>query len=529
MKKYMKKMIAFVLTVVMVLAMGMTAMAQTVDSGKNGNATITVANASKGETYSVVKLFDATVTGSEGGSIAYTGEIPSELSTLFCKDNSGNIHLYRVIDLEGRNPGDANYVDTYATELTSEQFAKMKTWAENQTAVASAVSDGSSLEFTKLPYGYYVVISSQGSTVTVDSTNPNAIIYDKNTKIPTASKTVDDRDVYIGETVTYTLIFDTTNYMGAGEKAQQVVSYTIEDTTPNFLSDVTVTSIKVDEDGNLDTENDQKILPVTQFNNKKIKIEWANGITGNYTNIYKNGAKIIITYTAKVTAEANVGDADGNRNVVTLTPNVDSGKETPEPWSETYSDDEIIKTYGAAIKKVDETGKPLAGAKFSIKGLTVTGNDGEYTVSDFDNSDSASDGTEMEADTDGIIIILGLASDVKLTVTETVAPNGYNKLTNSVELTPIKMTETVSFKTKTVYYDDDGNVVHESSSGGTTKTVNATDNDLANDANALKVENQKGTELPSTGGMGTTLFYLVGGILVIAAIVLLITRKRMSK
>ena len=44
----------------------------------------------------------------------------------------------------------------------------------------------------------------------------------------------------------------------------------------------------------------------------------------------------------------------------------------------------------------------------------------------------------------------------------------------------------------------------------------------------VKIVNQSGTELPSTGGMGTTMFYLIGGIMVLAAVVLLVTRRRMA-
>ena len=171
-------MMALIIAVAMVMAMALPVMAQTASpsTADADNASITVNNAAKGETYKVVKLFDATVTGTTDGSIAYQGDIPSALSDLFYKDSAGNIHLYRVADSEGRAVGAEGYVDTYATELTADQFATLKTWADGQTATASAVSDGSALTFTGLPYGYYVITSTQGSTVTVDSTNPNATI-----------------------------------------------------------------------------------------------------------------------------------------------------------------------------------------------------------------------------------------------------------------------------------------------------------------------------------------------------------------
>ena len=91
MKGKMRKLVAFMLATIMVLAMGMTASAQQVGTGADNTATITINNASKGETYAVYKLFSASVTGTEDGSIAYTGDIPDSLATYFTKDASGNV------------------------------------------------------------------------------------------------------------------------------------------------------------------------------------------------------------------------------------------------------------------------------------------------------------------------------------------------------------------------------------------------------------------------------------------------------
>jgi fimbrial isopeptide formation D2 family protein/LPXTG-motif cell wall-anchored protein len=321
--------------------------------------------------------------------------------------------------------------------------------------------------------------------------------------------------------------------MGQGTEAKQVIKYEIKDTLPNYLSDVTVTSIKVDDDGNPETTDDQTSLTTTQFANKKIDITWAEAIPGSdpkkYQSIYNNGAKIIITYTAKVTAQATVGDADGNRNEVTLTPYVDNGTSSPEPWNETFKDDETIKTYGAAIHKVDDKGNNLKGAKFKIAGLTVTGTKGQYTVSNYDKTITLENSTEMEVDDEGYIYILGLASDVDLSVTETVAPKGYNKLTAQETLKPIKMSETTTYSTKTVYYDADGKVVYEETTGGSKKTINANYEDLKEEANVLTIVNKQGTELPSTGGIGTTIFYVLGGLLVVGAGIVLVARRKASE
>ena len=197
MKGKMRKLVAFMLATIMVLAMGITASAQRVGAEVDNTATITINNASKGETYAVYKLFSASVTGTENGSIAYTGDIPDSLATYFTKDASGNVTATAAAKDASGN----------ASEGLQDALAA---WTESQTATATAVSDGSTLDFVGLEYGYYVVTTSQGSNaLTVTSTNPDASVYDKNASTPSVDpdegKKVDDDDVYIGQTVSYKL------------------------------------------------------------------------------------------------------------------------------------------------------------------------------------------------------------------------------------------------------------------------------------------------------------------------------------
>lgn len=494
--KTTRKLLAMVLAVIMVMSLATTAFAaQTVDSGKGGSASITIANASKGETYKVVKLFDASVTGAEDGSIVYTGTIPSKLSNYFETVNG--------------------YVQFKADANEEAAFAAMKTWAEGQEATASAVSDGSALTFTNLPYGYYVITTTQGAAITVDSTNPNATVYDKNTKEPSITKTANDTDVDIGQTVPYTLEAMTANYLGTGEDAKQVTKYVIKDTLPAWLSEVTVTGIKIDQPNGADVT-----LAVEQFgNDKKIEIAW---VDANGNSLYENGSKIVITYTAKLNAQATI-DGAGNKNEVTLTPYVKDGN-TEKPWNETWKDDETIYTYAAALQKVDENKKPLAGAKFAAKGLSVEKvSDGVYRVVSYDPT-SQTYGTEMETDAQGQLVILGLSTESVLTVKETAAPAGYNKLVDTTTMTPVKTGEEIKATETTIYYDADGKVTDKVTNTSYTKTTY----NVSLLKTAIVVINQAGTELPSTGGMGTTMFYIFGAVLMIGAAVLLVTKRRMN-
>ncbi len=521
-----KKLTALMLAVVMALAMSITVFAQTeaLSPADPDNATITINNAAKGETYSIYKLFDATV---NGDNIAYQcpGEIPSELAAFFSKDSKDNVipvDSILVKDEAGKVTG---------TNMTSELKAALETWAKSNAdaMVNQAVSKGDKLEFTGLPYGYYVMVTTNvtgdksdpnaKAAITVTSTQPDASIYDKNTNEPSASKEADKDSYSIGDTITYTAEFDTTNYMGEGENAKQVIEYKIEDTLPEFLSNVQVTSITIGEE-------DYKLTDgkVPQFDDKKIIIPWATeNSDGTYTSIYAQGAKIVVTYTATLTSTTNI-NAD-NKNTISIRPYVDdNGK---KPWKDTWKKEEVIKTYAAAIKKVDDDHKPLAGAVFTIAGLTTEKvEDGVYRVTSYKPGDATVVPTEMATDNEGKLYIVGLAEDVTLVVTEFKAPDGYNKLEGTMDLKAQKLSEIIYETSGERRYDEDGNLVKESTEFKETKEVEKNLSEL--DTAALEIVNNKGTLLPSTGGIGTTIFYIVGAILVIGAGVILVVKKRMS-
>lgn len=350
---------------------------------------------------------------------------------------------------------------------------------------------------------------------------PNATIVDKNsstpkdlTKTATATATGTDKSFSIGDTVTYTVRFKTSNYYGAGEDAREIVSYTIEDTLPEFLSDVKVTSIIVDNDGNEATPNDQTKIKA-QFNeDKKIVIDWYDEENNQF--LYNNGATIIITYTAKVTDKAAI-DGTGNTNKVTVKWTT-KGHDEPVP-DKKLETNETIFTYAIALKKVNNEGKALSGAVFEFPFYVEVDadTDGAYIYA----GTTAKEGLTNKITTpdDGVIVVKGVASG-SYTITEFKAPDGYNKLTGPVTVVA-KKTGATSTHT-TVYLDENGNITN-------TETEKDVKVDIANiAATAVVVVNKAGTELPSTGGMGTTIFYVLGSALVLGAVVLLVTKKRMS-
>lgn len=498
--KHARKLASLLLALVMVFALATTAFAQDV-TGTDGTGSITISNAAKGETYTIYKLFDATVSA-DGSSIAYTGTIPESLELYFTADKNGYISATPAAK-DGDN-------------MSEGLKAALKTWTADATATATAESDGSALTFKGLAYGYYVVTTTQGDQlISVDSTMPNVTIVDKNSSTPSdLTKTASEDNVFIGDTVTYTVRFKTSNYDGAGTKAKKIVSYTIEDTLPEFLKDVTVTSIIVDNDGKDETTTDRTTV-TAQFVDKKIVIDWYDEAKKEF--LYNNGATIIITYTAVVTDKAAI-DGAGNTNKVTVTWTTEGGT---QPGPGKLEKEETIFTYAIALKKVNDKGVALPGAVFEFPFYvqSTPDTDGAYIYAG--TTGGAGLTNQITTPDSGVIIVKGVKSG-SYEIKEVTAPAGYNKLTAPVTVEAVKTGSTSTHTT--VYLDENGNIIN-------TQTEKTTEVKVDIDtiaATAVVVVNKAGTELPSTGGMGTTIFYVLGSVLVIGAAVLLVTKKRMS-
>ena len=494
--KHASKLTSLLLALVMVFALATTAFAQDV-TVTDGAGSITISNAAKGETYAIYKLFDATVSA-DGKSIAYTGEIPESLKTYFAADDNGYISATPAAK-EGESMSDG-------------LKAALKAWTTTARATSAAESDGSALNFKELAYGYYVVTTTQGEQViSVDSTMPDVTIVDKNSSTPKElHKNANVDDVSIGDTVTYTVSFKTSNYYGAGADAKEIVSYTIEDTLPEFLSNVTVTSISVDNN----VIHDQTGA-TPQFDNKKIDIKWYDEAEKKF--LYDNGATVTLTYTAVVTDKATI-DGEGNTNNVTVTWTT-KGSAEPDPNNK-IDTKETIFTYAIALKKVNNKGVALPGAVFEFPFYVKSTADANGAYIYAGTTAGAGLTNQVTTPDSGVIVVKGVKSG-SYEITEVKAPAGYNKLTAPVTVEAVK-TGSSSTHT-TVYLDENGNTTTET----TTTEVKV---ELANiAATAVVVVNKAGTELPSTGGMGTTVFYVLGTVLVMGAVVLLVTKKRMSR
>lgn len=256
-----------------------------------------------------------------------------------------------------------------------------------------------------------------------------------------------------------------------------------------------------------------------------------------------NDTVITVNYNAKLGAGAVIG-GDGQLNKVDLTysnnPNSDYGpkndntEDTPGDTDTTPEDKVVVFTYEIDINKIDgSTNQNLSGAEFKLskvenektKYVQVNSN-GKVTGW----TEKSEDASTLTSGADGLFKIIGLDSG-SYTLTETNPPEGYNA--------PADPDFEVVLNATTVNTQDwatDASTVLTNITGTINTNINMVELDA--DANANRgdnggvkgvIENNKGTALPSTGGIGTKLFYLGGGAMVAVAGVFLITKKRMGK
>ena len=495
--KHAKKFASLLLALVMVFALGTTAFAA-------GTNSITVKNAVKDQEYKLYKMLDLVV---DTDLTAYSYTVNSAWADFFKAAGgttpAGKGLSYVNIDAQGYVTW-KDGADVAAFAKDAEAFAKQLTALETHTASA----DGN-FAFTDLEAGYYLVTSTLGTKAIVGTTpgNPNPKIQEKNAAPENVKTVEEDSNNNYGETndadIGQTVNFKSTITAQAGAE-----NYVFHDTMSAGLTYGSVTGITL------------KGAEVDNTDNKAYTVV-STGLTDNCTfevrftqafcDTLKANDQIVISYTATLNENAVIAGA-GNPNESKLSYGVadsTTGKPsgtTPPSKTTTYTWDVDVFKYTNKTTEEGESAKTqevaLAGAKFTLSksadgsnpiALVSKGNN-VYRVAKTGETGTV---TEITTDTTGTFTIQGLDADTYY-LTETAAPAGYNKLADAV----------------TIVIGENGVV------NGTTEAPQGVDE--------VKVLNQSGTELPSTGGMGTTIFYVLGSILVVGAAVLLVTRKRMS-
>lgn len=507
--KKVKQMLALLAAFALVLAMAVPAFAE----GAGTTYTLTINNANG--TYEAYQIFSGDLSENEAG-----------------KKVLSNIQWGSGVDTTKMgSESAATMAENLKTSALAESFAESLVSGSKLSSVkATATAQNGTAVFTGLSAGYYLVKNSSvdtGKTYTdfilevVGNTTAN-----HKGDVPDVEKKVEEKNDSTGAATTWgatadydvgdEINFELTGTLPESYGRYANYKYVFHDTMTNmtykdgsvkvyYVKEGSTNRVEISSGVASTWDNGAKKLTVT-FNDLKTAV---SGLA--------HGDKIVVTYTATLDASAVVG-GNGNPNKVKLeysnNPNGEGTGETPEKTV-------VVFTYKTIINKVtkgtDGKNVPLAGAEFTLSKFiasesgsdTVTVNGTEYHGT-WNNGVTVT--PTKTGDVANVFTFSGLDTGI-YRLTETKTPAGYNTID------PVYF-EIVATNDGTKVTSMEGKAVNGSE---ISFTANETSGSLSAD-----VINNAGTTLPSTGGMGTTVFYVVGGGLMAVAVVLLVTKKRME-
>lgn len=493
--KNMKKFASVLVAIVLVLAMSVPAFAAGTWTG-----TITINSAANvsvdGKTFEAYKILDAEAVDTDDLSKGVVYTIPAAMQSFYDTKfggDDGSATIEEVVAALDAIKDDSDALQAFAKEA----LAAAKT--AGITAKTATGADDKAV-FNDLPFGYYVIEDKGAATpisaLMLKTTSEEITIKaDK----PSIEKKIDgdtDDDSTTNGLVDY-------NTAAIGEKVPYVLTSKVPDMTGYASYTYTVTDTFSD---GLTFNDDVKITIGGNDYTDFTVVEDGQTVTIKFNNFIdlkdQAGDEIKITYSATVNENAIVG-VEGNPNKVDLeysnNPNDNTSTDkTPEDTVYTYVVDLVIN-------KVDEDNAPLAGAEFEVR-------DSEGTVIATGTSDET--GKVTFTWTEGI---KGLKDGETYTIVETKAPAGYTKAAD------IEFTVTCNDPTD---ISVSANCEWVSDNEAVTFTITGTAE--ADDYFEATIVNKTGSLLPETGGMGTTMFYVLGSLLVVGAAILLVTKKRMA-
>ena len=510
--KHLKKMMALALAMVMVLAMSITVFADTntdpetpgggdtptatvstpgitikpnITSGitENGDSDVTI-------TYTYYKILTADIgedpTGAPnqtGGKVAYYVTSSTQAVAIAGLKTSDNKTIFNVTEVEGANKW---YVELNTdTNATGEQIATAfndATFLANFTEETYANTNGGDAVLPNITAGYYFIKSSLGSKMAVQ-TLTEVEINEKNEYV-TDDKTIPttDQNSQIGQEITYTLTVNVpatateqivlTDTMSKGLTFKEIKSQKIGTTDATAAQQGTVSAVSA-------AENDATKFTIT-YTADQVKALVADGT-----------AKVInVEVTVIVNEEAAIDTGIPNTLDLKYGNNYDAVPKSVETKTTKVDFDKVdgsTKLTGAEFKLTKNTANTKDSTSDWIKLVEVTAGETYRIATAAEITTAGSTLVDKIVTTGKTVTINGLDLDDTYFLVETKAPTGYNILDSHVELTK-----------------EDSAFVHQD------------------------IQNNKGSVLPSTGGIGTTIFYIIGAVLVLGAGVLLVTRRRMN-
>lgn len=494
--KLIKKIAAIMFAFMMVVSMSTNVSAE----GTN-NGTITINNAVDGQTYTIYKLLDLESytpdPGTDDGIYSYK---PNKLWKNFLEsaaDSAGT--KYFEINENGYATWKGDKTDSRKAEFAQKALAYAKDEAHPIAGDPRKKEEGKTLTFTNLSLGYYLVDSSVGTLCSLDTTKPAATIQEKN-GVPSVDKIITSGGVVSADGKSNSAsIGDTVNFKTTITAQPGAQNYVLHDKMTDGLTFNNTVEVKK---GKSTVESSKYTLNTTGLTDGcAFEIEF----TQDFCDTLNANDTITVTYSAVLNEKAEIGNVDNNTNETWLKYG-DSQYTQPKTTTTKTFEMNVFKFYKDKKNSDKETG--LAGATFKltkdsqnaenigfVKTSNKTATNDVYRVAKTGETDTV---TTITSPKSGKFTIQGLGAGTYY-LTETKQPDGYNKLSGPV----------------TVVIDKDGQV----------KVKNG---DAYDEVTQVKVENKSGTVLPSTGGAGTTMIYLIGGALVLGSGVVLVTKRRVK-
>lgn len=528
MKKAMKKLMAALLAVAMVCAMAIPAFA-----AGTGSNTLTINGKTAGHTYEAYQVFTGDLKGKVlsnidwgngviGDDIRNDPDLPSSLKGL----SSAAALAAELAKLSPSSDDVNTFAEVVSKHLTANKY--------------TSTEAGMTYTINNLPDGYYFI-----KDATASASMPAGATYSRYMLNIVQSLTIEAKDTtvtldkeiqhnetgewgvvgdnQIGDTVkfrTITTVPDTTGYTD--------YTYEIHDTmSPELTSKVKTKSditIKVNDTTVLDAAYYSVTVDPTNSNKFTVFVDIIQAIKDNKFAV---GNKLYTYYTGVLNENAKVYPDGPQQNeahlVYSNNPNDVGTGETPKKtvydWTfkvdvtKVDGNDKTQRLEGAVFVLSEKSGLDLEPGKDGTPAKNQTSliklvdnHDGTYTVADTTTTTTYT----MTTPAGGQISIKGLDDEKEYYLYETKAPGGYNALTAPVK---IRITDN-TYEATGNYISHQPNVVFNGSN--------------AYSGVGFEVENNRGTTLPGTGGIGTTIFYVIGGGLMVAAAILLITKKRME-
>lgn len=491
----------------MVISMSCNVKADDTTTATTEKGTITINNAVDGQTYTIYKLLDLESYDKTKNNYSYK---PANGWESFIDQNTDYFikNEYDGISWKANEGETTEQAQKRASALAKKALEYAKDPSKSITCSDTKTAHSTTVTFSGLDLGYYLVDSSVGALCSLNTTNPSAEIKEKNGQ-PTVEKKVsstdgngygDSNDVNIGDKVYFQTII--TAQAGAQD-------YVLHDTMDEGFTFTNNIQVKLN-DSKVENQDYSIYLKGTENNKTTDGCTFEIRFTKDFCDKLKENDKIYVTYTAMLNSKAFIGinnnDASGNTNATKITYGANN-KESVESKTQTY-------TYQIPVFKYTGIGKtPLAGATFSlfttetegdaIKLVQKTGTQ-EYRLA-IQGETGEKEVTEITTTDTGRFSIQGLKPG-NYWLEETAAPKGYNKLKKRIKIA-VGAHGAITIDGN---YNADGTV-----SGGNLEAE-------------VGVENKTGTVLPSTGGAGTTMIYLIGAVLVLGSGVVLATKRRVK-